>query len=355
VNRALACLLVALCGVPARPGAAAAQSAAELLSAARRQIENLDVDSATVLLRRVAAPWVHATTAERATAALLIGAGELMRGHEPRARAAFREALSLDPVMRADSFAALHSDLLRVFGAVRAGLLALTVTVPPDTMLPLDSGALLIGVRTSHRVLVSVVVTAEDSGGAAAAYQDSQMVSGLGQFVWRPLPPLPGAPAGRFALRVVAREVEGGSDSVVTARGLVVGRAAADTEPLPPPPPASAFLPESTLVRVRRSRSLAVGLAFGAGAATLAVLGSQSQGGRDARAFVVGGAVSLGGLIGFLRGGYVHQPNAANADRNRDLREESGRQRAAVVRANADRLAHAGIRVTVAAAEKVTR
>jgi hypothetical protein len=331
-------LLAVVLGHPVR-----AQSAGELLVAARAHLERLNVDSAAALLARVRDPSLRASPGQRAVASVLSGAGALILGQEASARAAFRDALVIDPLLRVDSLASLHSDLVRVFEAARAGPATLVVALPPDTVLDADSGELRIGVRTSRRVLV----TASVSLGASAeppVYQDSQLVAGVDVFSWRPGASTP-IPTGTLTLRVTVREPV--TDPAAFAATLRVERVAVDTASPPPALASTALLPETTRVRVRRPRSLLTGIAFGVAAATLAEMGAQGPAGRDGRALIVAGALSIGGVVGFLSGGYANRPIPENVARNRERQATIDAARDSVASANARRRAAAGVRVVV--------
>lgn len=320
-----------------------AQSPGELLVAARAQLERLNVDSAAALLARVRDPSLRASPGQRAVASVLTGAGALIVGQEARARAAFRDALVIDPLLHVDSLASLHSDLTRVFEAARAGPATLVVALPRDSVLNADSGVLRIGVHTSRRVLVTAIL----SSGASAeppVYQDSQTVAGVGGFSWRPGASTP-IPTGAFTLRVSVRDPV--PDPAGFAATLQVERLAVDTASPPPAVAAADLLPETTRVRERQPRSLLVGIAFGAAAATLADMGAQGPGGRDGRALIVGGAISLGGIVGFFSGRYANRPIQENVVRNREVQAANAAARDSVARENARRRAAAGVRVVV--------
>src|SRR5262245_1064220 len=104
-------------------GAARAQvTPAQLVEAARRQLDELNPDSAASLLRYAVDPRTGAGVRERLRGYTLLGIAELVAGRRAEARQAFREALALDRDLRVDSLADLHSDLLSTFGAEKAAL-----------------------------------------------------------------------------------------------------------------------------------------------------------------------------------------------------------------------------------------
>ena len=95
-----------------------------LIAEARRQLDELNADSAAALLRQVLERASSATAAEHVRALVLFGITELSAGREQPARLLFRQALVLDYRLNLDSLAELHSDLLRVFNAVLEELTA---------------------------------------------------------------------------------------------------------------------------------------------------------------------------------------------------------------------------------------
>ena len=99
--------------------ALAQQPVAALLADSRRQIEDLNPDSAAGLLVRVLDPRAGASRAETVRALVLLGIAELMVSRPDGARQSFRQALTLDPQLRLDSLANLHSSLLTTFEAAR--------------------------------------------------------------------------------------------------------------------------------------------------------------------------------------------------------------------------------------------
>lgn len=91
----------------------------QLLNEARAQLEALNTDSSVVLLRRALDLRLAPSNPERVRTFVLLGVAHLVGGRPDTARAAFREALALDPDLRVDSLAHLHSFLLTTFDAER--------------------------------------------------------------------------------------------------------------------------------------------------------------------------------------------------------------------------------------------
>jgi len=121
-------LVLALCGVTS----AQAQEtvAGRLIAQARQQIEDINPDSAAVLLRQALDPRSGATLAEKLRAFVLYGVTELTASRADGARRAFREALALDPTLSVDSLAELHEALVLAFTGERSALEAAARPAP---------------------------------------------------------------------------------------------------------------------------------------------------------------------------------------------------------------------------------
>jgi hypothetical protein len=308
---------------------------AQLVEQAREQLDALAPDSAASLLRYVLDPRTGVGGRERLRGWTLLGIAELQAGRRAEAREAFREALALDAELRVDSLADLHSDLQPTFEAERAAMarasrLAVVLEIPTDTSVPLRGGGFrLTALPTRRAMLVASIAT--ESG--EELFADSLFASGVATFDWnvhrtdgRP------APAGRYVLRVSARDSSG--QTAFLERALTIDLEPLDTVPLPPTLDPSLLAPESVAVRMRRTSSLWRGLAFGAGAGMLAYLGPGPSGSLDSRAWAVSLAAVAGGVVGYLSGTLTTQPNAAGVERNRQLRERDAVQRAAIQQSN---------------------
>ena len=109
----------------------AQQPVAALILEARRQLDELNPDSAGSILVRVLDPSAGASRAERVRALVLLGIAELMLSDPDEARRNFQQALALDPQLRVDSLADLQTFLLTTFEAAR--LSAARGAAPSDT------------------------------------------------------------------------------------------------------------------------------------------------------------------------------------------------------------------------------
>lgn len=313
--------------------------AGRLITTARVQIEDLNNDSAAVLLRQALEPRLNATSAERLRAFILLGIAELTE-HQTQAREAFRQALLLDPTARVDSLRDLASDLVTVFDAERTRVLAIRLEAPVDTELSVGGGHLPLVARPTRRA--RVLLTIAGSNGSVV-HSDSQLVVGSATFDWDLRLPdgSPVAP-GAYTLRLSARDSV--SEAVPVGRTLTIELVPVDTQPLPPPLAPSAFAPETARVRAHQPAALLGGVVFGAAAGALCCVFKQ-EGGTDRRAFAVAGTLTLGGIIGFASGRYVRRPVAENVERNRQVRERDAQTRAAITQANTRARQHARMRL----------
>ena len=337
----------------AGPETLTAQSeATRLIVGAQSQLEALNNDSAASLLRRALDAQLHATPAERVNAFILLGVTDLVADRATQARNAFRQALELDPTVQVDTLRDLHSDLLRVFAAERERVLRFVVTMPQDTLLASAGGRVDFVVRTSGRGHVTLTISdPRIAGERGVVAVDSAVVDGTGTLRWRVEPPA-GGPGARVAytLRITARD-EAGVAATSAVRAVTVEREKVDTQRLPPVLSPSAFASESALVQAHPGGPFARGLFFGAAAASLAYLvvgGEKVSGDRDAKPYVVGGAVAVSGLIGVIKGHRAVRPVPDNILHNQQLREQDTQQRAEIAQANARvrDTAHVRVRIT---------
>ena len=344
---------------------------ASLIAAARANLEQFNPDSASAFLERALAPNSGATKAERTRAYVLYGIAQLSVKNVSTARQAFRQALELSPAERVDSLEFLEpEDLLTVFNSERIALgpvpqsqpapvsptpapqpAALTVELglPADTVMPLTGGRLVITPKPS-RAASTVVSVASPAAPAVPIWTDSLPAGVTWSLGWD-LRGRDGAlvPPGRYTVTATAVDSAGTSQHV--RRTLVISRAAADTQPLPPALPRSAFLPEATVVSHRSATGLLLGAGLGAAAAMLpSVLGRPELNkglGGDGTAYLVAGSVAIAGVIAFISGGSERHPLPDNVRRNAELRQQDAANRAAIAAANARALEAAPMRVRV--------
>ncbi len=260
--------LVALVGLVAlqAPSAQAQSSAGRLVEAARRQLDELNPDSAALLLVRALDANASATVAVQVRGWTLFGIAELMRGNTQAARLAFRLALERDPSVQVDSLASLHSNLLREFSGERLTVGPRTVTtlpsllvdveLPTDTTVPWQDGRLRLIARVSHRARVILTIASAETP-SEAMIADTQVVTIQDGFSLG-LRGRDGShvTSGLFILRVSASDTLGQA-AVPFQRMLLVSQV--EVEPTPLPLPGAMLLSEwrEALARIRRANELA--------------------------------------------------------------------------------------------------
>jgi hypothetical protein len=341
----------------ARPPRCVAQSPAELIAAARVQIDELNADSALSLLRRALDGQL--TQQQRVYVFTLLGITLLNRDDLVAGQQAFEQALRLDITLRIDTLAELDSDALPVFNLARQAVgaiapamasagpaLALGVTLPNDTLVPPREGRYLFFVTPSRRARVFAAIAPADTPDDVL-WGDTLSPGATEPLAWIPLTE-GGEPVaeGRYLLRTWAVDSLGDA-SQITQRILVVSREAADTaaHPVPREP-----LPEVERLRRGSPGALAAGLGLGVAAALLptAVGNSELNSGlpSDGTAYAVAGVVSLASVVGFFKGHRVRQL-PENAQRNLENRAEHERLVQATIAGNARLMAARRVRVRV--------
>ncbi len=109
-------IVVLLAVILAPPGALLGQSrVSQLVDSARIQIEANHLDSAEALLRAALDTTAPAAPADRNNALVWDGIVQFLRGHEDRARTAFRQALALDPGLNVNGLDQLSPELAQLF------------------------------------------------------------------------------------------------------------------------------------------------------------------------------------------------------------------------------------------------
>jgi hypothetical protein len=336
-------VFLALGGWPA--GAQTEGTGAALSARAIAAYRELDYDEAASLFRRaLATTGPHGLTdGARASASVYLGASELFRGRRDEALTAFRRALAWDPRHRADSLI-FPPEVTDVFESVRSLTLYVQIRAPDDTTIVPGEQLFPMRLHASTPHAVTVDVTSEDGRIARRLY--SGPIAESVDVRWEGLDTAGGEPLeGRLAVRVTSRSSSGRVR--ILRVPLVAQVLRQDTLPHPLPPPA----PADSLVRRGREshgpalRALAAGVLTGLTAVALPAGIAQDGGGSSAR-YVVGGTLSVAGVVGFLalrpsrsaRGNAAGTPVARNAWR---------RQVEAVRAENERRRRGKGLRITI--------
>ena len=109
-------VVVLLAVILAPPGALPGQSrVSQLVDSARVQLAANNLDSAEALLRAALDTTAPAAPADRNNALVWDGIVQFLRGHEDFARAAFRQALALDPGLEVNGLDHLSPELAQLF------------------------------------------------------------------------------------------------------------------------------------------------------------------------------------------------------------------------------------------------
>ncbi len=353
--------LLALALVACGSTLAAQESAAgRLIAIARAQLDVPNPDSAARLLERAVDLRLGPSRDEQVRAWVLYGIAQIVRSQlsgqdlAAVARNAFRHALELSPSEQVDSLNVFGDDVSRLFNAERANLagaapvrLALELVAPADTLIPPD-GHLPILARPSARA--RVVLTLGPADNVSSTIWTDTIPPGGTAAGWSPRAPAAGVVTpGRYALRATATDSAGQVFPTVE-RILIVSRAAADTQPLPPPLDPTTFAPETLHLRRGPPTTLLWGFALGAAIAGASqLLGNPDVNNglsADGTAYAVAGGVSLAGVVSWMTGRRA-RPLPENIERNRVQRENDRRQREAITRANATARERADVRVTL--------
>ena len=299
-------------------GAARAQTPAAQVAHGVRSYQNLDYDSASVLLRAALAVQGGAGLADsdRVRALVYLGATELYRDRRDTAAALFGRLLRIDPRYHIDQLV-FPPEVSGLFQQVRTITRAVAVVVPADTEVGGGRDMLAIRLFAASFHPVDLAVVRPGPGGARlrTVYQgnvgDSLLVTWDGRTA-------EGTPvdSGRYLLQADSR----GADGKVTrsvAIPLVISRVRRDTLPLPPPPPVALFKPE------HRPGSNGVRGAVAGAAGVLAVLALPSlvagKFSASGDRLIVAAAFGAAGVLGY-RAQRGPQPILENIAANRTLR-----------------------------------
>jgi len=240
---------------PARLAAAAAVLALALAGAARAQnpaaqvthgiqaYQNLDYDSAAVLLRAaLAAPGPAALAdSDRVRALVYLGATELYRDRRDTAAALFGRLLRIDPRYHIDQLV-FPPEVSGLFQQVRLITRAVAVVVPADT--EIGGGRDVLSIRMYAATFHPIDVAVLRPGGARVRSVYEGNVGDSLQVTWDGRA-TDGSPvdSGRYLLQADSRGADGHVVRSV-AIPLTISRVKRDTLPLPAPPAASLFKPE---------------------------------------------------------------------------------------------------------------
>jgi hypothetical protein len=324
-----------------------AQAPDSLVATGVRAYRNLDYEVAAGFLRRALSLLeAGVDTARRTQALVYLGATDLYRQRPDSARSVFGQLVRLDPRYRIDHLI-FPPEVSTVFDAVRRETPATMVALPPRARFAASDSALNGSVFSSTYHQIRVEIQALDASLVRRVYTgpigDSLAISWNG----RSADEMPVA-SGRYLLAVASLDSAGDAVRILRVP-LTVTSVPSDTLLMPLPP---TFLP----VGATGSGGVAAllgGLAIGAAVSVLpsAIASDASPG---AGRFLVGGAVTIGSVVGFLsgRGG---RAMAANVAVNDSLRATWQERQSAIATENAERRRNAEITIVVGVPQVIER
>jgi len=335
MTRALLFVAALWLGALAAPGAARAQSAAAVLAQGARAYEDLELDNAAGLLRRALAVQGPGALAppEADRALMYLAATELLREHADSARAVARRLVLANPRFRPDELV-FPPQVLTFYEATRRATPAVIGRAPADTAI--RPGAEALAVRLYASTFHDVTATLGTEAGRVVRTLYAGPISDSLDLHWNGLDSSGTAspPNGRYAITVTSLDRQRRVVRILRLP-LEVTQGRVDTLPHPAPPADSLLLPERQSMRPALRAFAPAALA----GVAIVVLPSVVASGEDASGarFVVGGSVTIAGIVAFLS----HHPGRsipANVTHNRTLRDAWRREDAEVTRRNTERV-----------------
>ena len=338
---------VALLVAAPQPLPAQTETAA-LLRQAQDLYEQLEIERALALLRRIVSPsWTADVTQEqRLQAYTYLGASLALTGMRDSALWYFRGAVERDPFTDLDAqrFTPAQVALFR-----QARGLTFAVAARPVAVARVDprTERATFTVTTTHAASLRVELRLADGQTVAVLYQGAH--DGVRDLPWNGLL-ADGhlAPPGRYALAVLARSsLLGRSDS--TRVYFTVAQETPSLEDTLPALRPGELLPERLRLSTGRS-DLLKGLAVGAGALAASSLATNGQLGRGGRvlAIVVGAAAAAAGVRALLNARH-ERDLPANVEENNRRRALRAATNARIAQRNAEKIARTVLIVAPAA------
>ncbi len=316
------------------PGEMAAQSPSQLLQQGIRAYRDLEFDAAAGFLRQgLSGPDGSLAPADHANALTYLGASEVFRGNIDSAEVAFRNLVLFDTRYQPDRLV-FPPEVTNVFDRMRRDTKVVTVDAPARTQIRWgsDEFGVLLFASSFHRVRAALL---SSDGEERRLLYRGPVVDSI-EIRWD------GGDAGgrhvetgTYWLAVASIDTSGSTARTVRVP-LAIRADIPDTLPHPTPPADSLFLPESNPSRTGLE-SLLGGLLMGGALAVLPnAIASDAE--LGAASYVIGGAVSLAGVVGF----FTHRPGRAmpaNIEANAALRRAWQEQAEATARENVARRA----------------
>jgi hypothetical protein len=333
--------------LPALAAPLAAQSPDSLVTSGIQAYRNLDFEAAAgFLVRATSLLASRPDTALHTRALMYLGAVEIYRGRPDSGQAVFRRLIRLTPGHRVDRLV-FPPEVTSVFDAARRATPVVGVAAPRDVQFPAGTEGFTIRLVGSTFHQIRAEIQRPDASVVRSLYagpiSDSLTVAWDGRTA-ADAPP----PTGRYWLVVSSLDAEGAPGRVVRVTLDVVTRSV-DTLPVP-------LLPQQDLLPERRQgrgswMSLAGGLLLGAttaGAASVVAPDASLSGGQ----FIVGSAIAVAGVVGFVIG-RDEEPIPANIAANDSTRAAWQASVAAAAAENARRRATAEVYVRTGAVQVI--
>jgi hypothetical protein len=300
---------------------------AELVTRAIQAYDDLDFGTTVGLIGRAldSRGPDTLTTARRLDALSYLGAAELYRNRRAAAMGAFGRIVRRDPRYQVDELI-FPPEVTSVFALVRRDTKVVQVVAPEVARIPSGAGRYGTDLFASSYHEISASITRSDGQHIRSIY--GGLIGDSLEVVWDGLDSA-GTPvaSGRYFLTVQSRDRTGAVARVARVP-LEIVATSLDTLPHPQPLAESLFLPERTGAGPGIGALLA-GVVGGAGVVLLSSSFAPDTDLSSGR-LVVGGAMTIGGLVGFLnqrRG----RPIPANVARNDLVRRAWAAQRDSVV------------------------
>jgi hypothetical protein len=301
--------------VLAAPPIASAQSPSELVARAVEAYDDLDLATAVGLIRRALAVQGPETLSlhEELRALSYLGAAEFYRDNQDSVLAAFQRIVKSDPRFQIDDLV-FPPEVTSLFALVRRDTKVVRAEVPAVDRFRAGSERWTAQLYASsyHEILAAVA----RADGSLLRVLYSGLIGDSLEIYWDGLDSArTPVGAGRYFLTAQSTGRTGNVVRLLRVP-LDVSASEIDTVPLPPRPADSLFLPERTS-RGPALEALAGGVIGGVAVALLpSALASDTD--PSASRFLVGGAMTIAGFVGFFkqRGG---QPIAENIAANEAL------------------------------------
>ena len=292
--RVLALGVAVALGVATTNTAALAQSPSVLLSEGAAAYEDLRFEPAARLLRRALSTDARPalSSADRDRALMHLGAADLFRGERDSARVSFRRLVLANPRYRADQLI-FPPRVTGVFDDVRETTKAVAVSLARERTLVVGRSALTIRILASSAHPITASITDERGRTRRVLYngaiEDSVRLSWNGRDASDAV-----LTTGRYRLDVVSRTSQ---DAVLRTERVPLRITRRRQSALPIPPPPEPVYRTAKVGATAGLKFLIPGVAIGAAVILPAAIG---DGDAPTARYMIGGAVTIGGILGFL-------------------------------------------------------